>query len=181
MNEIKIHKICHIMRVIFQVLTIVVPLFVIVMWLSYPFWSVENLSGFDGMFKDMGILAAPVYKKKIAAMFHDVLPVIVTTFKCYFLAKLFTLYERMDFFASESATYIRNIGLLFIVQPIAGALNDLLVGYLLNIDNLTHHYSLTLSMGSNGFSMIITGIVIFIISWIMKLAYEMRVDQQSII
>lgn len=181
MNEKKIRKISHFMRVVFQFLTILVPLFMIVMWLTYPWWSVGNLSGYDGMFKEMGISAGPAYKQKLAAMFHDVLPVLVTTIKCYFLTKLFALYERTEIFALEGAKYIRNIGCLFIIQPFVASLNNLLVAYLINIDSLSHHYHITFAIGTDGFGLIITGIVILVFSWIMRLAHEMREENKKIL
>lgn len=138
-----------------------------------------------GLYSEV-VSAARVYQPEEFSWLHRIIilcisaiPVSITTFIFYNTARLFKLYYQGALFENENIIVIRRIGILMVLSQLCLPIYQLLQGMALTYANpVGMKKFMGITLGSNNFSTIVTGVIIIFASWIVMEARELHLESQ---
>jgi hypothetical protein len=116
---------------------------------------------------------------KILAFLVSLIPNIFTVLALYFLAKLFHLFEGMEFFSQNSVAALRRIGFSLLAGQLTFPLYTALLSLTLTISNPPGQRMIAASFGAAEFNWTALAIVIIVISWIMDEGRKLQEEQAA--
>jgi hypothetical protein len=192
MNRIK--RVSLFFRIIFQIIFIILPIFLILSWANAP----EQLVFLNGFIKldaippaysGMHIFTAGELPKK--AILHSLtngekilgglisaIPMLIEMFVLYSLIKLFKLYEKGEIFSIFHVRYLRNIGLALLIGQLIEPFYQFIMGIVLTVNNPPHHRFATITLDQTNIGILLTSLLIILISWIMAEGCKLHEEQQ---
>lgn len=202
MNKIK--QVSLFFRIIFQLLFIALPIFLIISWAYAP--DELNLlagiiklhaipSNYSGMHtytapgahflppssgvNDKAILHTLSTNEKIIGCLVSGIPTMLEMFILYCLIKLFKLYEKGRIFSIKHVKYIRNIGYALLAQQLLmEPIYQFVMGVVLTMHNPPQHRFASISFDQTNIAILLTSLLVILISWIMAEGYKLREEQQ---
>ncbi len=118
---------------------------------------------------------------KIAGFFVSCIPLFVKLVVLYSLIKLFSLYERYEFFSTQNVLYIRNTGYALLLLEVIKPISEFVLGFVLTSANPPGFRVAMVTMDDANISMILTAMLIILTSWIMSEGRKLQEEQQLII
>lgn len=118
---------------------------------------------------------------KIAGFFISCFPLAVKLTVLYSLIKLFSLYERFEFFSAQNVLHIRNAGYALLLLELINPIAELLLGFVLTSANPPGFRIAMMTMDDANIGMILTATLIILTSWIMSEGCKLKEEQQLII
>ncbi len=182
MNRIK--RVSLIFRVVFQLLFIVLPILVLLSWVSAP----EQLTLLDSTIKLNAIPASYSHPDSILHTLSiaekswgfslDMVLMGINLFILYTLIKLFNLYEQGDIFSMQHVRYIRNIGYALLLGQIWNPVYQFLMGLVLTLHNPPGHRFAAVTLDQTNVGILLTALLVILISWIIAEGCKLREEQQ---
>src|SRR5579872_346206 len=125
----KIKRVSIFFRVLFQIIFILTPIFLVIAWINAPrpIYFLDHIFAIDNVPQDYPILAPLSPTAKILGFIISFIPTGVKMFVLYFLIKLFRLYEKGEIFLLENVRYIRNIGYALLIGQLLNPIYDGLI------------------------------------------------------
>lgn len=183
----RIQSISRGFRVLFQVMLLIVPFYVVAFWagwigidakLTLTFLPATNewlpelyMLTLSDLFTELSI------QDRIAGAIVNLIPTSLTMLSLYFLAKLFSLYEKGIIFSLQNVTYFKYIGITMLVKELLQPVYELLVSYVLTRNNPVTGPYFQMNWESLNTTFIIIALIIILISWIMAEGYKMQEEQ----
>jgi hypothetical protein len=99
----------------------------------------------------------------------------------YFLYKLFSLYQQGIIFTLNNSQYIKNIAVVLIAWVALKLVYPIVVTLVLRFSGLSDSLPLFLNFGSEELAYLLTGLVIYVIAWVMNEATALQQEQELII
>ena len=118
---------------------------------------------------------------KIAGFFVSSLPLMIKLMIVYTLIKLFSLYQRHEFFSMKNVQLIRNTGYALLLLEIITPLSDFLLGFVITSGNPPGYRIATMTFGNTNVGVILMALLIILNSWIMSEGHQLKEEQQLII
>lgn len=176
MNKIK--KISQILQIIFKVLLISYPIIAIYGWFFLPL-NPDAHMGFHMRFLPLGVpmTIEPSFETRLYGWLINLIPLGIEMFGLYFLIKLFKLYEMGKIFTLKNVKYIRYIAMTLLLQVVTKPFIEAITSFILTFHNSKGKHIIALSFTSQDVDRILTGIIIFLVSWIMAEACKMQDEQ----
>lgn len=182
MNKIK--RISLFFRIIFQVLFIAFPIFLIIGWINAPeslniFANVIKMNVIPPSYTSMGaILHKLSAAEKLLGFLINSVPLLIELFILYSLIKLFRLFERGEIFSINNVRYIRNIGYGLLAGQLLDPIYESIMGLFLTWYNPPGHRLITVTFDQTNFGTLLTALLVILISWIMAEGCKLREEQQ---
>lgn len=182
----KIQKISSYLLVVFNILIVMIPLFLSVQWIfvSLKTTDVPDVINFFGMLEKTihtpegyvnlsNISWTPLLKLLgFCAELIAVSPFLVSLF---FLKKLFVHYRNGEIFTKRNAILYRKLGLLYLIDALfIKSLSETLIVLAVTLTNPPGHRYLSISFGTPNLSSLFYGVLIIIVSWIMSEANKLH-------
>ncbi len=141
----------------------------------YTFFNVE----YNGAWKN---LAIALEQNELNSLFilgaAELIPYI---FIYYFLIRLFSLYQNALFFTEQNIQYIKNIGFTLICWMLLNLIYPLLVSTVLKLSGISNNINFYFSFGSYELTYLVSGLIIYVIAWIMNEAIKLKQEQALVI
>jgi hypothetical protein len=175
----KIMLVSRFFRVLFQITFVAVPICLILYWLNapYPLLIFGNSIFIDlipHQMPNFPIILHLSNQTKFLGFLVSLIPATVILVVCYFLIKLFRLYEKNEIFSLNNIIYLRKVAAVVILGelvflPIYQGLLSLV---------LTWDYSSHFVVFSVNFSILLLSLLLVLISWIMAEGFKLQDEQQ---
>jgi len=180
MNKIKF--VSRIFRILFQVTFFVLPACLVLYWLNAPeplsiLGNAINLDLIPHGARDFPLILNLSDQTKLLGFLVSLIPATLILLVCYFLIKLFRLYEKNEIFTLNNILYLRKIATTvvvgeLIVLPIYQALLSVV---------LTWHYHPHFVIITINFGILLLSLLLVLISWIMAEGYQLQEEQKYIV
>lgn len=105
-------------------------------------------------------------------------PMVVELCIIYFLIKLFQLYEKGEIFSLQNVRYIRNIGLVLLIEQVVSPIYEAVMGLVLTWGNPPGHRYASITLDGTNVGIVLTALLIILISWIMAEACQLHEEQE---
>ncbi|GAA6171663.1 hypothetical protein NBRC116592_13330 [Colwellia sp. KU-HH00111] len=99
----------------------------------------------------------------------------------YFLFKLFSYYQRGQIFTVANIACLRNIGKTLLLWILLNAFYPVLVSLIIRFTGLSNKLAIYLNIGSSEIVYLISGLVIYVMAWVMTLAIELKQEQELVV
>ncbi len=183
----KIQRVSRYFVVVFNVLLIFLPMFVIIQWLFIDTGTIKNLL-------DQGFLQKPIstpegyvnlstiqwsFLAKFTGLLAQSIGLLPLFLSLFVLKTLFLNYQKGDIFSTINARHYRYLGWLFFLDAlIAQPLSNLLMVLAVTLANPPGHRYISLSFGTPNIEALFCGMLVIVISWIMLEASKLHDEQQ---
>jgi hypothetical protein len=175
----KIMLVSRLFRVLFQITFVAVPVCLILYWWNAPspLLILGNSTFIDLIPHEMPnfpMILQLSTQTKILGFLVSLIPATLILVVCYFLIKLFRLYEKNEIFSLNNISYLRKVAAVVIVGelvflPIYQGLLSLV---------LTWHYHSHFVVFTINFSILLLSLLLVLISWIMAEGCKLQDEQQ---
>ena len=172
----KIQKISNYLLMVFNVLLIVIPLFVVLQWLLIDTHTIKILlesvllhapiSTPEG-YVDLSTVKWTLFTKTIGfcASILSLIPVYLSLFA---LKSTFKNYQQGSIFSLVNAKHYQYLGWLFLLNALfAKPISDMLMVIAVTLSNLPGHRYISISFGIPNLEAVFCGILLIVISWVM--------------
>jgi hypothetical protein len=175
----KIKSASRVLSLLFQALCFIFPIGVLYMM----FFHLEMMMRFI----DASSLASPYISYKLSHFTYShqavilaiqAIPVSITVYIFHQLAKLFGLYEKGFLFEEENIRLIRSISLFMMIGELIQLIYQPMMTVALTFNNAPGERLASITIGTSNLSTFITGMIIFIASWIIKEAQQLKSDAE---
>lgn len=99
----------------------------------------------------------------------------------YFLFRLFSYYQHGEIFTIPNITCLKNIGKTLLFWIVLNALYPVLVSLIIRFTGLSDKLSIYLNIGSSELFYLASGLVIYVMAWIMTMAIELKQEQELVV
>lgn len=186
----KIQRISSYLLVVFNVLIVMVPLFLVVQWIfiSLKTTDVSDVINFWGMldktiqtpegYVNLSTVAwTPALKLLgFCAALLGALPFLISLF---FLKRLFSYYRDGETFTRRNAILYRKLGLLYLIDALfIKSLSQTLMILAVSLPSPPEHRYLSISFGLPNLSSLFYGVLVILVSWVMLEASKMHEEHQ---
>lgn len=96
----------------------------------------------------------------------------------FMLFKLFGLFQSGQIFTSNTVSYIRNIGIGIFIWGVFDFLYPILITLFVRITDMSDSLPLSIGIGSDQLIKFATGLIIFVIAWVMLEAQKLNQEQE---
>lgn len=175
----KIKKVSFIFRILFQSLFICLPIIVGMLWFFAPAVIGSKTGIILSAIPQSLEIAEPLSAStKFLGFLIDLIPLAIIEFILYCLIKLFSLYEKAEIFTLKNVRYIKNVGYALLIGQLLNPLYQALLTMVLTWHNPPGHKVITISISGIDISLIFTGVLTILISWVMAEACKLQEDQK---
>jgi len=148
-------------------------------WFHYLGLSSGMLMNFNGSWAD---IAQALVKENFNPSLILGIPATIPYFLIYyFLYKLFSLYQQGIIFTVKNSQYIKNIAAVLIAWVVFKLIYPIAVTVVLSFSDMSESLPLILSIGSEELVFLLTGLIIYVIAWVMNEAIVLQQEQELII
>ena len=182
MNRIK--RVSLFFRVVFQLLFVTWPIVLMMSWVNAPqplilLHGIIQMNPIPATYsKPQAILHALSNSEKFFGFLASCMPMLIELFILYSLIKLFRMYEKGELFSIHHVRHIRNIGYALLIGQLIEPAYQLLMGFILTINNPPGHRFLAITMDQTNIGMLLTALLVILISWIMAEGFKLSEEQQ---
>lgn len=178
----KIKRISLFFRVLFQVLFVATPIFLIIAWLESSGTLVLgggalNFNYIPAPYSN-SILHTLSDSEKLLGLCLSSIPMFVQLYILFSLIRLFKLYEKGEIFSINNVRTIRNIGYALLVTQLIEPLYQGLMGLALTRYNPPGHRFVAVTLDQSNIGIILIALMVILISWIMAEGCTLREEQQ---
>ncbi|KTD49926.1 hypothetical protein Lrub_0368 [Legionella rubrilucens] len=178
----KIQRISLFFRVLFQVLFVALPLFLIVAWVKSSgtlmiIGGAINLNYIPAAYANR-ILHTLSGSEKFLGLCLSSIPMFVQLYILFALIKLFKLYENGEIFSINNVRYIRNIGYALLITQIIDPIYQGAMGFALTRYNPPGHRFAAITLDQTNIGVVLIALIVILISWIMVEGCKLREEQQ---
>lgn len=180
MNKIK--RISLFFRVLFQILFVALPVFLIMAWVESSgtlviIGGVINLNYIPATYSH-NILHTLSGTEKLLALGLSSIPMLIQLYILYSLIGLFKLYEKGEIFSINNVHAIRNIGYALLITQIVDPLYQGAMGFVLTRYNPSGHRFAAITLDQTNIGVVLIALLVILISWIMAEGCTLREEQQ---
>ena len=168
----KIQAVSRKLRLLFSIMIYGVPIITILYWLLFNHLPNDLI----GRLPAINNSALPMMSI-VLAIVVSFIPVSVVTVGLITLKKLFSLYENAVVFSIENVICFRRLGYTLISLVFANAVFITLISLVLSFNNPVGERVIVAEFGVSDIATILIGLVVVIISWVMKEASKMEYEQ----
>ncbi len=118
---------------------------------------------------------------KLLGFLASLIPVAFQTVALALLAKLFGLYERLEFFSKESVTCIRKLGFCLLIGQLVYPFYLALLSLALTISNPPGQRMISAAFGTEQLNLVVIATIIILISWVMNEGRKLQEEQAATI
>ncbi len=163
----KIKKITGFLILSFKLLMVVFPILVIAYWFGFINMPKENYISMFRIPVDVDLHSLR-FQLKLVACLVDLIPTSIVVMGFHYLIKLFELYSKTIFFTAANVLYIRKIGFNLLWQFAASILIQPFLSIILTFDAPKGGHMISIAMGNPEVTVLLTGIIVILISWVME-------------
>jgi len=98
-----------------------------------------------------------------------------------YIFRLFTLYHQGKFFDDSNIHCIKNIGKCLLAWVAISLFYPIIVNFTIRMIGASHSLPLVFGIGSNEFSHLLSGLIIYAIAWVMAEAKRLQQEQELVI
>lgn len=171
-NRIRIRSVSAKFRVLFGALIFIKPMSDLLYWLSFNHLP----AGFNNELP-VTVTEPLSTSTLIFAFLISLIPTSIIIYGLINLKNLFALYEKGVVFTQKNVQCFRHIGLALIALIFANLVHGALLSVVLTINNPVGERILSLTFGSEDFSVLIMGAMIILVSWVMNEAASLEHEQ----
>lgn len=171
----KIKKWSRVMRILFQIILIAMPIWAFFQWWVY--FDKEALSIFDSLrheHPNLSYIAFFPYSTRIICFVIALIPNLVAMFGFYHLIKLFRLYELGQIFTKDNINPIKICSYTILFWFIANFITSVLLVLALTLNNPVGQRILAIKFDAKDFSTLVIGVIAIIIAQIMDEARKIK-------
>ena len=183
-SNVKIKRVSRILRYLTIFYLCSLPISTAIFWICdgqpiHPMLSIRLWP--EGFLADAPLTPIPMMaaSTKITAFLVSLIPNIFSVLALYFLAKLFCLFEGMEFFSQQSVRALRRIGVSLLAGQLAFPIYTALLSLTLTISNPPGHRIIAVSFGAAEFNWTALSLVIILVSWIMDEGRKLQEEQAA--
>jgi Protein of unknown function (DUF2975) len=171
----KFSRISFILRFLFMLTFIAIPLLYLYNYLSYPekFISLSTEKGLVNLALDPPLQSLH--------FFLYLIPVFIQMYIVFCLAKLFGCYQNNQVFIKEPLQYIRNIGIAVIAREITFPFLQGIMSYFASMHSGNLKADIIFSLTTQKYNNILMGIMMLIVAMIMYEAIKLKDKNDSTI
>jgi hypothetical protein len=178
----KIKRISLFFRMLFQILFVALPIFLITAWIKSSGTLVSiggaiNLNYVPAAYSN-SILHVLSGSEKLLALCVSSIPMFIQLYILYSLINLFKLYEKGEIFSINNVRYIRNIGCALLITQIIDPLYQGAMGFVLTRYNPPGHRFVSITLDQTNIGVVLIALAVILISWIMAEGCKLREEQQ---
>ncbi|MFC7781365.1 DUF2975 domain-containing protein [Legionella taurinensis] len=178
----KIQRISLFFRVLFQVLFIALPLFLITAWVKSSgtlviMGGAINLNYIPAAYAN-SILHTLSGSEKFLGLCLSSIPMFVQLYILFALINLFKLYEKGEIFSINNVRSIRNIGYALLITQIIDPIYQGAMGFVLTRYNPSGHRFAAITLDQTNIGVVLIALIVILISWIMVEGCKLREEQQ---
>lgn len=178
----KIKRISLFFRVLFQVVFVALPIFLIIAWIKFSgtlviIGGTINLNYIPAAYTN-SILHALSGSEKLLALCLSSIPMLIQLYILYSLINLFKLYEKGEIFSINNVRYIRNIGYAVLITQIIDPIYQGAMGFVLTRYNPPGHRFAAITLDQTNIGVVLIALMVILISWIMAEGCKLREEQQ---
>lgn len=171
----KIQKLSGILLIVFRVLFVLQPILLIAFWFNPSFWPAYGINLIPD---NIQILHSLTALECFYGWLISLLPMALTMLIFYFFIKLFSFYRKGEIFTEKSISYIRNIGIVMLIEQLVGIFYEAILGFVLTFHNPPGHRLAEVSLSTYNVRYIMTAIMVILVSWIMGEAVKLNEEQK---
>lgn len=178
----KIQRVSRVFRVLFQTLFFILPLLLILFWMtaSHPSWEWNGIK-IQSIPSGIKMLHAFNLETRLLGLSISMIPTIIHMLILYFLFKLFGLYEKGEIFSIVNVKYIKNIGYLMLLDQLVNPIYQLFISVAMTWQNPKGQGVASITMDQTNIATMIAAVLIILISWIMAEGCKLREEQALIV
>ncbi len=185
-SSLKIKRVSRILRYLTILYLCLGPILTAIFWICngepiHPLLHIrlwpEGLIA-DELLKPIPTLATSI---RILAFLISLIPNVFSVLALYHLARLFHLFEEMEFFSQNSVGALRRIGCFLLAGQLTFPIYIALLSLTLTISNPPGHRMIATAFGAAEFSWTAVAIVIILASWIMDEGRKLQEEQAATI
>lgn len=140
-----------------------------------PFW-VEPLPSFGGRIVTWGNLNE---LQKLFGFLINMIPLAFSIFALGMLAKLFSSFERLEFFKRENVSILKKAGWALVFGQIVYPIYYGLLSLNLTFRNPVGERNVSISLGGHQFEVLAIGLSILVAAWIFEEAVKLKEEQEA--
>ncbi|MFT5756299.1 MAG: hypothetical protein ACI9LM_001012 [Alteromonadaceae bacterium] len=99
----------------------------------------------------------------------------------FFLFKLFKYYQQGEIFTVANIACFKNIGKTLLAWIGLNIFYPLLVTLIIRFTGLSEKFAMYINIGSSEFFYLVSGLVIYVMAWIMTMAIELKQEQELVV
>lgn len=171
----KIRRLSLTLKYVFYALMIVYPIFVVMYWI----WPQNALQlGVICIPASTQILHVMSATEKLLGFAVQFIPNLMVMGIIYYLAKLFSYYEKGLIFMTTSTECLKKIGYLLLSQELLTTfIANPLIQFVITIHNPPHHRYANIDFGNYDLYAIFVALMFLLIAWIMAEACQLQSEQ----
>lgn len=185
-SSIKIKRVSRVLRYLTIVYLSLGPMSTAIYWISggainYPLLNIRLWP--DGMFPSevMKSLSDLAVSTKILAFLVCLIPNVFSVLGLFYLARLFRLFEGLEFFSQNTVGALRKIGLYLLAGQLTFPFYTALLSVTLTFSNPPGHRIISVGFGVVEISWTALAIVLILASWIMDEGRKLQEEQAATI
>lgn len=118
---------------------------------------------------------------QVAGVIISFIPVALFMVKNYYLARLFSLYQKGVVFSLDNVRYIRNIGIFMLITECFRPFYQIFISLLLSSQKPAGEHQIHFTVSGTDLSMIVMSIIIIVVSWIMREGVELEQEHKLVV
>ncbi len=99
----------------------------------------------------------------------------------FFLFKLFKYYQQGQIFTVANIACLKNIGKTLLAWIGLNIFYPVLVTLIIRFSGLSDSLAIYMNIGSTEFFYLVSGLVIYVMAWIMTMAIELKQEQELVV
>lgn len=186
----RIQKVSSYLLAIFNMLLVVLPLSLLILWLFMDYGPINNAIT-EGLFfspveTPEGVLNLGMIKwdtlSKFIGIMASLLGILPILLGLIILKTIFRNYRKGEIFNITNAHQYKYLGYLFfldglVTKPLSGLLQVLAV----TLTNSPGHRYLSIGFGTPNLEALFCGVLVIVISWVMVEGYKLQEEQKLIV
>ena len=182
-NIQKIQRTSRILKSVFLFTLCILPLFDAGFWITngYPFmkswgfdWDLAKIVPGDTPLDQMSNLL------RLFGFAITLIPTSLSMISLYWVAKLFGLFEQLQFFTQKSVRYLRKIGLILLINSLIHSTIYMgLLSLVLTMSNPPEHRQIIIAFGTHEITLIVISSILLLLSWIMEEGHKLQEEHEA--
>ena len=179
----KIRTASHLFYLLFKSMCWIIPLitcFIIIFQINelMTFIGLDTKYTFANTIHDLSQQGNFSLQHRLVILLIKTIPLTITVMLFHKLSQLFKLYENNQLFENENIRLIKGIGVCLLLGEFLHLIYEPLMTIALSFNNPAGERFMSFTFGAFNLSMLLTGCIIIIASWITQEAHQLKSDVQ---
>ena len=179
----RIAKVSRILRIVFLVIMLALPVITLVHWLFFSELLDHNIIS---KVHDVNLNAITIQRPitaevKVLGFLVSLIPVSIDMIILMYLYKLFGLYVRGDIFTAKNVFFIRRLGYTILIGQALSPFIQCLMTLAMTFSNQPGQHMISLGLSDSNISQILIAFMIIIVAWIMDEGRKLQEEQTLVI